>query len=80
MVTLPPPHSLVRDARGNVGHRQQAEVLAGAEAYGSAAGLGFLIANHEHVGRLHELGVAYLGVHALAASVDVGADACGLQL
>ena len=65
---------LPRDAGGDFLQRHQAEVFAEAQADRRAAGRRLLVAHHEHTGRLLQLRVADLRVHALAAGVDVGAE------
>src|SRR5207253_909845 len=54
--------------------RQGAAVLPRALVNGDRPGLGFLVADHEHVRDLLELGIANLGLHPLAASVDLDAQ------
>ena len=49
-------------------------------AQGDLPGVGFVLADHQHVGHFHQLGVADLGVHALGAEIGAGADALVAQL
>src|SRR5579875_660114 len=53
--------------------RHGAEVLVRAQPHGHRARLLLLIANHQHIGNLLKLGVAYLGVHALFTHIHLGA-------
>ena len=60
--------------------RHGAGVFTGAQAQGDLIAFHFLVADHQHVRNLLLLSVANLGVHALAAVVQIGADALGFEL
>ncbi len=62
-----------------LGQGFRALVLVRAQTDGHGVGLRFFVAHDQHVRDLLHLGVAYLGVHALAAHVYLAANARGLE-
>src|SRR5262249_59375715 len=64
----------------DLGHRYSAQIRAPAHAQGRSLCRSFTVADHEHVGNLAELGVADLGVHAVAAAVHFDTQAVRLEL